>query len=104
MPSVLMRFLEIARTLPDRARDRDRIVCVFSQHVRQQLRHELLDGVRVTVDQSAYTEDGRVPLSDGQIVFYRLAITGNRRLAEQPQEPFLEREDTPAGRQPKNTR
>lgn len=108
MPSVLMRFLEIARTLPDRARDRDltifrpsetvpsqtvlppyRVVCVFSQHVRQQLRHKLLDRVRVTVDQSAHTEDGRVPLSDGQIVFYRLAIAGNRRLAEQPQEPFL---------------
>lgn len=108
MPSVLMRLLEITRTLPDRGRNRDltifrasgavwsqtvlpayRIVCVFSQHVRQQLRHELLDRVWVAVDQSAHTEDGSVPLSDGQIVFCRLAITGNRRLAEQPQEPFL---------------
>ena len=95
-----MRPLEVTCTLPDGSRNRNltgfrkekqpitnvpqahRIICVFRQDIRQQLRHELLHGVRVTVDQGAYTEDSGVPLSNSQIVFHRLAIRRNRRLAQ----------------------
>lgn len=63
MPCVLVRLPKVARTAADGRGDRDRVVCVFSENVREQLRHPSLDGVRVALDEGADTKDGSVTLA-----------------------------------------
>jgi hypothetical protein len=47
---------------------------VLAQHIRKQLRHPPLHGVRIAVHQCADTQNGGVPLPDGFVVIGIVAL------------------------------
>jgi len=97
MPGVLMRSLEIARTVAHGCGYRDGIISVLRQDASQQLRHPFLDRVRVRVDQGADAEDGCVALTDRFAIARRLARWWDVALLCQIDEAVLKREDATFG-------